>query len=118
MAVCTVESGVLFWKKPCGDVALGHCGNCGRVVCKKHFLRQPDGPFLCPGCAPHEQDSDSGSWFSWGPSSGAAAAAAASDAGAVESSGGESSGGGDSGGGDSGGSDSGGGGDSGGSSSD
>lgn len=77
MAQCSVQTGMLFWKKPCGGVAVGHCGNCNRIVCHKHFLPQSDGPFLCPDCASRENDESAdttGALF--GISLGAAAAAA------------------------------------------
>ena len=110
MAQCSVQTGMLFWKKLCSGVAVGHCGNCHRLVCRDHFMPQSEGPFLCPACAPREDDADTdstGSLFSFrfGSAAAAAGAAGAAEGREVESS---DSGSGDSGGGDSGGGGSGG----------
>jgi hypothetical protein len=82
MAQCSVQTGVLFWKKPCRGVAVAHCGNCHRLVCRDHFLPQSEGPFLCPDCAPREdQEADfTGALFNFRFGSAAAAAGAAAAA--------------------------------------
>lgn len=104
MAQCSVHTGMLLWKKPCSGVAVGHCGNCHRLVCRDHFLPQSEGPFLCPACAPREDDSADTTGALFGISLGAAAAAASSadgreaessDSGSSDSGSGDSGGGGD-----------------------
>jgi uncharacterized membrane protein YgcG len=114
MAACAVQTGFLFWKKPCGQEALGCCRQCGRFVCGRHGEAYGDGTVLCAGCGALAEDS-TGTIFpttSAGVFGAAAASSAAAEAAAAEkwhggegdSGGSFDSGGGDSGGGDSGGS--------------
>jgi len=50
MATCTVESGMLFWKKACGAESVGTCRQCGRVICGMHAGKLGDGTMLCVEC--------------------------------------------------------------------
>jgi hypothetical protein len=79
VAQCSVQTGRLFWKKLCSGVAVAHCGNCHRLVCRDHFLPQSEGPFLCPACAPREnEDADlTGALFNFRFGSAAVAVGAA-----------------------------------------
>ena len=95
MALCSMQTGMLFWKKQCELPSVGNCSHCSRFVCAQHGTMR-EGGFLCSACYREEtgDDSDSSSSLSW--SSGGSASASASDGGW---SGGDSGGSSDSGGG-------------------
>ena len=97
MALCSAQTGMLFWKKPCGLPSVGHCSQCSRIVCQQHSA-VAEGAFLCRSCYVVEtgDDSDSGSWFSW--SSSDASSSDSSWSGSDSGSSSDSGGGGDSGG--------------------
>jgi hypothetical protein len=58
MANCSVQTGVLFWKKPCIHPALGNCAKCRKFVCQIHSEEQRDGTRLCGACRPVEERDD------------------------------------------------------------
>lgn len=67
MATCTVESGMLFWKKACSEVAVGSCNQCGASVCGRHAAVYGDGSYVCTGCGAEVDHSDgTGTVFSFG----------------------------------------------------
>lgn len=121
MATCTVESGMLFWKKACGGESAGNCRDCRRFVCERHASTYGDGSLVCTRCGAQVDDStgtifpSGGMGLGLGAAAGAAAANAEqgdhaswhgtdSDSGGSFDSAGSDSGTSDSGGGDSGGS--------------
>lgn len=57
MAHCSVQTGFLFWKKPCIHPSLGNCRQCRKFVCQIHSQQQRDGMLLCNSCA-HVDDHD------------------------------------------------------------
>lgn len=67
MSSCAVRSGMLFWKKACGEGAVGSCKQCGADVCGRHAAAYGDGSFICIGCGAEVDDSDgTGTVFSLG----------------------------------------------------
>ncbi len=79
MATCTLDTGILLWKKPCGLEAIGNCRQCLRFVCQRHGAAFADGTLLCSMCASQTEDS-TGTVFTTAPLvAGAAAAHAAGE---------------------------------------
>ena len=60
---CGIETG-LFNKKPCGQAAVAHCGNCEVGLCIKHAMPQltsagkRTGKFMCKECLDVAKDVD------------------------------------------------------------
>ena len=50
MAACVVETGIFFWKKPCGAESMGNCGVCGLPVCGEHGVQPGAGSTFCQPC--------------------------------------------------------------------
>jgi len=89
MANCSIQTGMLFWKKNCIHPALGNCAECRKFVCQIHSVGWHDSKLLCRDCADVEEDSDSGSGVAFGL--GSIVAAVASSAAARETDSGSSS---------------------------
>lgn len=66
---CVCKTGFLFWRKPCGRPAIGACDDCRLFICQMHGNIRGDGGLTCNACDAAENDSDSGSWFTFGSSS-------------------------------------------------
>lgn len=65
MALCTVRTGFLFWKKICGKQGTLRCLECSLPMCPAHTRNEP-GRQLCVRCNPSDDtDSESGSSWSW-----------------------------------------------------
>lgn len=117
MSTCTIQTGMLLWKKFCNVEAVGNCRQCHAYVCARHGAAYGDGSLLCTGCGAEVDDDSTGTVFGnaagW-LGGGVAASAVASEqqqsaeswhgGGDIESSSSSDSGSSDSGGGDSGGS--------------
>ena len=74
MAMCSAETGLLFWKGVCGKASFSHCTECSNVVCQDH-RRSYRGSYLCQPCHDDktsdnssadssDASSDDNSWFS------------------------------------------------------
>ena len=58
MANCSVQTGFLFWKKPCIHPSLGNCAKCRKFVCQIHSQEQHDGTLLCGACRTVDEPDD------------------------------------------------------------
>jgi len=89
MANCSIQTGMLLWKKNCIHPSLGNCARCRKFVCQIHSVGWHDRELLCRACAHTEEDSDSTS--DSGIGLGSAVAAIASSVSATNSDSGSSS---------------------------
>jgi hypothetical protein len=81
MATCTVETGMLFWKKVCNGESIGNCRDCRRFVCQRHASTYGDGSLVCTRCGVEVDDSTGTVFSTSGLGLGAGAAAGAAAAG-------------------------------------
>ncbi len=81
MSTCTVQTGMLLWKKICGVDSIGNCRQCHAFVCARHGAAYGDGSLLCTGCGAEVGDDSTGTVFATGAGlfGGAAAGAAAAE---------------------------------------